>query len=137
MGKISVREGRVCIIKIDELTNIKEALDQLKNTIIECVTADENDCRRLDTFLFVDLSLFTIVNSGVISVLGSVLMNPRVRLLGLCGVQPSVADILTRFGLLASASTHDVVAHEALKNNRSKVVTFASVEQGLCCLTPT
>lgn len=137
MGKISVREGRVCIIKIDELTNIKEAQDQLKNTIIEYVCADENDCKRLDTFLFVDLSLFNIINSSVIGVLGSVLMNPNIRLLGLCGVQPSVADLLTRFGVLTSASTPDFVAHEALKNNMSKVLTFATVEQGLCCLNPT
>ena len=136
MGKISVREGRVCIIKIEELTSIKEALEQLKNTIIECVNADENDPKRLDTFVFVDLSLFTSINSSVIGVLGSVLMNPRIRLLGLCGVQPSVADILTRFGVLTSTSTRDFVAHGALKDNMSKVLTFTTVEQGLCCLNP-
>ena len=136
MGKISVREGRVCIIKTDELTTVKESLDQMKTAIIECTT-EGNDQSKLDTFVFVDLSLFNIINSSVIGVLGSVLMNPSIRMLGLCGVQPPVEDILTRFGVLSPNVPNDFVAHGELKGGMSKVKTFDTIEHGLGCLNPT
>lgn len=137
MGKISVSVGRVCIIKTDELTTVRDGLDQIKTAIIDCTAVDKSDSRKIDTFLFVDLSLFNIINSSVIGVLGSVLMNPDIRLIGLCGVQPPVKDILTRFGVLSPAKGNTFVAHGELKNNMSKVVTFETIEQGLGCLNPT
>ena len=136
MGKISVSEGRICIIKTDEMTTVKEALDQIKTAIIDCTTVEENDSKNLDTFLFVDLSLFNIINSSVIGVLGSVLMNPSIRLIGLCGVQPPVKDILTRFGVLSPGKNKTFMVHEGLKNNVNKVVTFETIEQGLGSLNP-
>ena len=136
MGKISVSEGRVCIIKTDELTTVREGLDQIKTAIIDCTAGDKNNSSNIDTFLFIDLSLFNIINSSVIGVLGSVLMNPRIRLIGLCGVQPPVRDILTRSGVLSPEKGDDFVSHEVLKNNMSKVVTFETVEQGLGRLDP-
>ncbi|BHH83152.1 hypothetical protein [Desulforhopalus sp. 52FAK] len=137
MGKVSVREGRVCIIKTDELTTVKEGLDQMKTAIIECTASEGNDHSTLDTFVFVDLSLFNIINSSVIGVLGSVLMNPRIRMLGLCGVQPPVVDILTRFGVIAPEVPNDFIAHDELKGGMSKVMTFDTIEHGLGCLNPT
>lgn len=137
MGKISVSEGRVCIIKTDELTTVKEGLEQIKTAIIDCTAKGDKDQSAIETFLFIDLSLFNIINSSVIGVLGSVLMNPRVRMLGLCGVQPPVEDILKRFGVLDPEETNDFVAHKELKSNMSKVVTFETIEQGLGCLNPT
>ena len=137
MGKISMSKERVCIIKTDEMTTVKEALDQIKTAIIDCTTVEENDTNDRDTLLFVDLSLFTIINSSVIGVLGSVLMNPSIRLLGLCGVQPPVKDILTRFGVLSPVKDNTVMVHEGLKNNVNKVVTFETIEQGLGSLNPT
>ncbi|MFT5698599.1 MAG: hypothetical protein ACI8ZB_001454 [Desulforhopalus sp.] len=137
MGKISVSEGRVCIIKTDEITTVKEGLEQMKTAIIECTNSGGNDPQQLDTFLFIDLSLFNIINSSVIGVLGSVLMNPRVRLLGLCGIKPPVEDILTRFGVLSPTKKNNFVAYGELQNNMSKVVTFDTIEQGLGCLNPT
>jgi len=134
MGKISVSEGRVCIIKTDELTTVREGLDQIKTAITDCTAGDKNKSGNIDTFLFIDLSLFNIINSSVIGVLGSVLMNPSIRLIGLCGVQPPVRDILTRFGVLSPEKGNDFVAHEVLKNNMSKVVMYDTVEQGLSCL---
>lgn len=136
MGKISVSEGRVCIIKTDELTTVREGLDQIKTAIIDCTSAEKCDSSKMDTFLFVDLSLFNIINSSVIGVLGSVLMNPNIRLIGLCGVQPSVKDILTRFGVLSPDKGNTFNTHEELKVHMSKVVTFETVEQGLRSLDP-
>jgi len=135
MEEISVSEGRVCIIKTDKLTTVREGLDQIKTAIIDCTAGDKSGLS-IDTFLYVDLSLFNIINSSLIGVLGSVLMNPNIRLIGLCGVQPPVRDILTRFGVLLPEKGDGFVAHEELKNNMSKVVTYETVEQGVSCLNP-
>ena len=137
MGKISVSEERVCIIKTEEITTVKESLDQIKTAIIDCMTVRKDESKNLDMFLFVDLSLFNIINSSVIGVLGSVLMDPSIRLVGLCGVQPPVREILTRFGVLPPVNTNQFEGHENIKNNRHKVVTFETIEQGLDCLNPT
>lgn len=136
MGKISVREGRVCIIKTEELTTVKEGLDQIKTALIECASDQHNASTLLDTYLFVDLSLFNIINSSVIGVLGSVLMNPSIRLLGLCGVQPPVAEILTRFGVLCPDQAAEKQLHHEIRGNMNKVVRFDTVEQGLGSLHP-
>jgi nitrate reductase NapE component len=137
MGNISVRKGRVCIVKTEELTTVKEGLEQMKSAIIECTSVDEHNKSDLDTFLFVDLSLFNIINSSVIGVLGSVLMNPSIRLLGLCGVQPPVEDILKRFGVLSADGANTFIPHKEIKRSMHKVVTFATIEEGLGCLNPT
>jgi anti-anti-sigma regulatory factor len=136
MGKISVSEGRVCIIKTQELTSVKEGLEQIKTALIQCSSDQHNVSTPLDTFLFVDLSLFNIINSSVIGVLGSVLMNPSIRLLGLCGVQPPVVEILTRFGVLSAPQDAKGQIHDTIKGNMMKVATFDSVEQGLGSLNP-
>ncbi|TKB11088.1 hypothetical protein [Desulforhopalus sp. IMCC35007] len=136
MGKISVREGRVCIIKTEELTSVKEGLEQIKTALIQCSSDQHNVSAPLDTFLFVDLSLFNIVNSSVIGVLGSVLMNRSIRLLGLCGVQPPVVEILTRFGVLSPPQDTKEQLQNGIRENMRKVVVFDSVEQGLGSLNP-
>ena len=136
MGKISVREGRVCIIKTEELTSVKEGLEQIKAALIQCSSDQNNVSAPLDTFLFVDLSLFNIINSSVIGVLGSVLMNRNICLLGLCGVQPPVVEILTRFGVLSPPQDTKGQLHDGIRENMKKVVVFDSIEQGLGSLNP-
>ena len=51
MGKISVSEERVCIIKTEEITTVKESLDQIKTAIIDCMTVRKDESKNLDMFL--------------------------------------------------------------------------------------
>lgn len=136
MGNISIREGRVCIIKTEDLTSVKEGMDQIKKALIDCTHVEGSEASRLDTFLFVDLSMFNIINSSVIGVFGSILMNPTIQMLGLCGLQPPVKEILTKFGVLKDSGSDEFIAHDDVRNNMNKVVTFDSIEQGLVYLSP-
>jgi anti-anti-sigma regulatory factor len=136
MGSLSVHEGRVCIIKVNELTSIKDGLEQIKNALVDFTTSDRVQDSRLDTFIFIDLSRFNIINSSLIGVLGSIIMDPKIQLLALCGLQPSVADILMRFGVLTNKTQPNITASNQIKNNLSKVFTFSSIEEGLVCLNP-
>lgn len=136
MGQVSVSEGRVCIIKVGELTSVKEGLEQIKNALIDFTTSDKVQNSQLDTYIFVDLAPFNIINSSLIGILGSIIMDPKIQLLALCGVQPSVADILKRFGVITDEGRARVYASSAIKDNLSKVFTFNSVEEGLMCLNP-
>ena len=136
MSSLSVNEGRVCIIKVNELTSVKDGLEQIKNALVDFTTCDRVRDSRLDTYIFIDLSRFNIINSSLIGVLGSIIMDPKIQLLALCGLQPSVADILMRFGVLSNKSQPNNQASSEIKENLSKVFTFNSIEEGLVCLNP-
>lgn len=136
MGNISVSEGRVCIVKVGEMTTVKEGLEQIKTALIDFTTSEKVQESKLDTYIFVDLSPFNIINSSLIGILGSIIMDPKIQLLALCGVQPSVADILKRFGVISEEGRARAYASSEIRNNLSKVFTFKSVEEGLICLNP-
>lgn len=136
MSGISVSEGRVCIIKVNEMTSVKEGLDQIKNSLIDFTTSTKVQDSALDTYIFLDLSPFNIINSSLIGILGSIIMDPKIQLLALCGVQPSVADILKRFGVVSEEGKKRTYSSKKIKENLSKVFTFNSIEEGLACLNP-
>lgn len=136
MGIISVNEGRVCIIKITEMDSVKEGLDQIKNALIDFTTSDKVQDSSLDTYIFLDLSPFNIINSSLIGILGSIIMDKKIQLLALCGLQPSVADILKRFGVVTEEGKKRVYSSSKIKDNLGKVFTFNSIEEGLACLNP-
>ncbi|MBU1567514.1 MAG: STAS domain-containing protein [Proteobacteria bacterium] len=136
MSKISVSEGRVCIIKVSEMVSVKEGLDKIKNALIDFTTSEKVQDSKLDTYIFLDLTPFNIINSSLIGILGSIIMDPKIQLLALCGVQPSVADILKRFGVVSEEGKTRKYSSTKIKNNLSKVFTFKSIEEGLICLNP-
>lgn len=136
MGVVSVTEGRLCIIKIRDPLSVKQGLEQMKNTLIELTTSDRLSSGDLDTYIFLDLSPFNIINSSLIGILGSIIMDPHLRLLALCGVQPSVADILKRFGIVAETKDRSICISGKSTSNLAKVHTFSSLEEGLVCLSP-
>jgi hypothetical protein len=137
MGMISINEGRVCIIKVNEMDSVKEGLDQIKNALIDFTTSDKVQDSLLDTYIFLDLSPFNIINSSLIGILGSIIMDKKIQLLALCGLQPSVADILKRFGVVTEEGKKRVYSSSKIKDNLGKVFTFNSIEEGLACLNPT
>lgn len=136
MGQISISEGRVCIVKMSEMSTVKEGLEQIKNALIDFTTSDKVQGSKLDTYIFVDLSPFNIINSSLIGILGSIIMDPKIQLLALCGVQPPVSDILKRFGVISGDNKNRNFASAEIKDNLSKVFTFNSIEDGLVCLNP-
>ncbi len=50
MSAISVSEGRICIIKVSELTSVKEGLDQIRNALIDFTTSDKVQDSKFDTW---------------------------------------------------------------------------------------
>ncbi len=92
--------------------------------------------KRHDTCIFLDLSPFNIINSSLIGILGSIIMDPKIQFLALCGVQPAVADILKRFGVVSEEERKRTYSNTKIKDNLSKVFTFNSIEEGLVCLNP-
>lgn len=130
MAHVTVSDGRVCIVKVSSLSSTREGLELLKESIIKLTTDSKATKSGLDTFLFIDLSTFTVINSNLIGIFGSLVMDDNIKILGLCGVQHSVLDILKRFGVISSQSSN---ASPTLKStsNTDKVIPFRSVEDGL------
>lgn len=136
MTEIRVSDGRVCIIKAGELDSVKEGLEAMKKVLIDFTTSDRVQESNLDTFLFVDLSPFNIINSSLIGIFGSIIMDQKIQLLGLCGLQPAVEDILKRFGVITEGGVGKAFASDKIKNNLSKVMVFRTMGEGLACLDP-
>ncbi|KAB2888157.1 MAG: STAS domain-containing protein [Desulfobulbaceae bacterium] len=136
MTEIRVSDGRVCIIKAGELDSVKEGLEAMKKVLIDFTTSDRVQDSNLDTFLFVDLSPFNIINSSLIGIFGSIIMDRKIQLLGLCGLQPAVEDILKRFGVITEGGVGKAFASDKIKSNLSKVMVFKTMQEGLACLNP-
>jgi hypothetical protein len=136
MTEITVSDGRVCIVKATEVTSVKDGLEAMKNALSDFATSDKIQESNLDTFLFVDLSGFNIINSSLIGIFGSLIMDDKINLLALCGIQPSVENILKRFGVISDDSGSKDFATYKMRKNLGKVVIFDSIDQGLVYLNP-
>lgn len=136
MTDIKISDGRVCIIKVARVESIKEGLEALKNALIDFTTSDRLRESGLDTCLFVDLTPFNIINSSLIGIFGSIIMDRNIQLLGLCNLQPAVEDILERFGVINEPGTGKELAGAPLHEKLNKVLVFDSIEEGLACLIP-
>ncbi|MCP3888790.1 MAG: hypothetical protein GY702_07925 [Desulfobulbaceae bacterium] len=135
MSVISISEGRLCIIKAKEINTVKDGLEKIKSALADftCKTEMEG---KLDSYIFIDFSPFNIINSSVVGVLGSVALDPRIKLIGLCGLQPSVKDILERFGVIHLSNQPEQTIHSELQDNLRKIKVFESIEDGLVQLNP-
>ena len=136
MTEIKISDGRVCIIKVARFESIKEGLEGLKNALIDFTTSDRLRESGLDTCLFVDLTPFNIINSSLIGILGSIIMDRNIRLLGLCNLQPAVEDILKRFGVIGETGADKEFRGGPHREKPNKVLVFDSIEEGLACLIP-
>lgn len=136
MAEITVCDGRVCIIKLTELSTEKEDLETIKNALIDFTTSTRVQESDLETFLFVDLSPFHSISSSLIGMFGSIIMDKKVQLLGLCNAQPAVLNILERFGVITEDGLGKAFSSEKIKQNIGKVMPFQSIEDGLISLNP-
>ncbi len=130
MAHVTINDGRVCVVKVSSLSSTREGLELLKETIIKLTTNSKGAKSGLDTFLFIDLSPFTVINSNLIGIFGSLVMDDNIKVLGLCGVQHSVLDILKRFGVVSNQS-NNVKPTLGSTSKTDKVIPFRTVEDGL------
>ncbi|HSO09320.1 MAG TPA: hypothetical protein VLR45_04985 [Desulfoprunum sp.] len=137
MTEIKISDGRVCIIKVVKLEAIRDGLETMKNTLIDFITSNKRRESDLDTYLFVDLTRFNIINSSLIGILGSIIMDRNIRLLCLCNLQPAVEDILKRFGVIDESGGGKEFPGDPDQEHVNKVLVFDSLEAGLACLIPT
>jgi hypothetical protein len=136
MSEITVYDGRVCIIKLTELSTEKEDLKIIINTLVDFTTSTRIQESDLDTYVFVDLSPFHSISSSLIGIFGSIIMDRKIQLLGLCNAQPAVLEILKRFGVISDDGLGKASSSRRIRENISKVISFHSIEDGLISLNP-
>lgn len=135
MSNISVSEGRLCIIKTDEMASVKEGLDDIRSALIDYTTSRDTE-GALHSYILIDLSSFNFINSSIIGIFGSIVMNPKIQLLALCGVQQSVRQILQKFGVINDRSGSQQKLASDLQQNLRKVMLFETLEDALMSLNP-
>ncbi|MBB5346453.1 hypothetical protein JWG42_00080 [Desulfoprunum benzoelyticum] len=136
MAEIKISNGRVCIVKVVKLEAIKDGLETMKSTLIDFIASSRRQESDLDTYLFVDLARFNRINSTLIGIFGSIIMDRNIRLLCLCNLQPAVEDILKRFGVINESGGGKEFPGEPDQEHVNKVLVFDSLEAGLACLIP-
>jgi len=136
MAEITIIEGRVCIIKAEAGGPVKEIIEALKNALVEVGDDAANRGGGLDTSLFVDLTPLNIINSSLIGLMGSLIMNENIQLLCLCGLQPMVRDLLKRFGLSTEDGRAPAGATPEIQANFGKILICDTIAEGLARLSP-
>lgn len=124
MSTVTVNEGRVCIVRVAPSGSNRDSIDDLYN-VLSNILADSKKKNSQDLFIFIDLASFTVVNSSLIGLFGSIIMDKEIKLLGLCGLQVSVLDILQRFGIIEEKPSTEAT---------EKVKHFKTLEAGLSSL---
>lgn len=135
MSSITVSEGKLCIIKVKEISSVKQGLEEIRSVLVDFTTRQEVDDSQ-NSYILVDLSSFNIINSNIIGIFGSIVMNPKVQLLALCGVQPPVKEILEKFGVINNVHADQQNLAPDLQRNLKKVILFETTEDALLSLNP-
>ncbi|MBU0664752.1 MAG: STAS domain-containing protein [Proteobacteria bacterium] len=134
MNDVQIRHGHVCILEAEITNTIKEAMEEFKNSLIDLINGPQIQDSPFDAYLFLDLSPFTIINSSLIGAIGSAIMNDKLQMLALCNVQPTVLDLLQRFGVVSEDGLPKDFSSPEIQENYSKVAVFDSVAAGLSSL---
>lgn len=134
MSNISISTGYVSIIAIDIEGNKKAGMEEMKNALLDLVNSPEIQEGSFANYIFMDLQPFHIVNSTLIGAIGSAIMDDKVQMLGLCGVQPAVVELLQRFGVTSTDNVPKDFSSTEIQDNFDKTMLFDSVRDGLASL---
>lgn len=131
---------RVTIIRASGFESIRDGIEEMKNAL-HLFSANGNQHQpEIDSFLFLDLSGFNIISSQLIGLFCSLIVDKRISVLALCGLQPSVQDILKRYKMISTKQATDenssTNTNTQLQGELGKIVTFSTVEEGLASLIP-
>jgi hypothetical protein len=134
MSDVAIRYGYVCILESKITKSLKEAIEEFKDALLDLINGPQVQDNPFDAFLFLDLTPFTIINSSLIGAIGSAIMNDKVQMLALCNVQPTVLDLLHRFGVISEDGLPKDFSSPEIQENYNKVIVFDSVAAGLSSL---
>lgn len=134
MSNISISTGYVSIIAIDSGGNKKAGMEEMKNALLDIVNSQEIQEGSFANYIFLDLRPFHIINSTLIGAIGSAIMDDKVQMVGLCGVQPAVIELLQRFGVTSYDNVPKDFSSREIQDNFDKTMLFDSVRDGLATL---
>lgn len=134
MKNISVNTGYIGVIQVEGEENQKENMEEMKDALLDLVNSQEVQEGPFDSYIFLNLHDFTIINSSLIGAIGSAIMDKKVQMLGLCGVQPTVLDLLQRFGVVANDNLPKDFSSRKIQENFDKTFVFDSIREGLASL---
>jgi len=134
MSNIAVSTGYVSIIEIDDEGNRKSGMEEMKNALLDLVNSPEIQEGPFVNYIFLNLQPFHIINSTLIGAIGSAIMDDKVQMIGLCGVQPAVVELLQRFGVTSNDNIPKDFSSREIQDNFDKTILFDSVRDGLASL---
>ncbi|WP_136799288.1 STAS domain-containing protein [Desulfosediminicola ganghwensis] len=140
MTDITMSDSRVTIIRASEFESIKDGLEDMENALQFLSANESQPLLEIDRFLFLDLSGFNIIGSKLIGLFCSLIVDKKISVLALCGLQPTVKDVLRRYGIITSNFSGEPITDTStgtrFRDDLGRIVTFQSVEEGLSSLIP-
>ena len=106
----------------------------MKNALLDLVNSQEIQESPFVNYIFLNLQPFNIINSTLIGAIGSAIMDDKVQMVGLCGVQPTVLELLQRFGVTSNDNIPRDFSSRKIQDNFDKTIIFDSVRDGLASL---
>jgi hypothetical protein len=134
MGHLIVDKVNVCVLQLETPGNQKEDMEKVKDELLDLVNSDAIQSNPFPTFVFIDLQHFTIINSSLIGAMGSVIMDEKIQMLGLCGVSATVMELLFRFGVVAEDNIPKEFSSTDIQDNFDKTVIFDTLRDGVSSL---
>lgn len=129
-------DGRIFIVSPNNHGQNRDTLRQLQEQVIDFVTGQELRQGRAGAYLFLDLSILPMINSGLIGAIGAAMLEEKVRSIYLCGMRQPVLSIAERFGLVGNHGPLLPNATTEIRQNRHKVKSARSLAAGLLELIP-
>lgn len=129
-------DGRVFIVSPESHGPNTDPLRLLQEQVIEFVTGHELRQGRAGAYLFLDLSILRMINSGLIGAIGAAMLEEKVRSIYLCGMRQPVLSVAERFGLVSPHGPLLPRATTEIRQNRYKVRAARSLAAGLLELIP-
>lgn len=129
-------DGRVFIARPENQGQNRDTLRQLQDQVIEFVTGQELRQGAAGAYLFLDLSVLPMINSGLVGAIGAAMLEDKVRCIYLCGMRQAVLSVAERFGLVSKNGPTMPHATPEIRQNLGKIKAAKSLAAGLLELIP-
>jgi hypothetical protein len=113
--------------------NAREELRVLRDNLVKFTTDWEILNKNKDIYLLINMAHFNVVSSTFFGDIGATIDIEQIKLVGLCGMRPTVKKIAQRMNVI-QAGNEEFVPTQNIQDNIHKIRAFDSLDEGFKAL---
>lgn len=126
-------KGFLIVLGLDvKESNAREEIRILRENMVKLTTDMDLLKREKEVFILINMSPFNVVSSTFFGDIGAILDVDQIKMMGLCGMQPTVKKIAMRMGVIEGESLG--VPTPNIEENLYKIKAFESISEGFASL---